>query len=80
MTQTAVDILTKKLNEMETLLQKLLKTKHSLEHDLKLKAAALFVDREKCLWLRKSFPISTFKDTRLAKPGGPVGDDQPMTR
>jgi len=75
-----MEALTKKLAEMEIILQKLLKTKSSLTHDQKLKTAALFVDREKCLCLRRSFPISTFKDTRLPKPGGPDGNDLPMTR
>jgi hypothetical protein len=78
--KNAVDALTKKIAEMQGVQQELLKTKASLEHDLRLKTAALFVDREKCLCLRQSFPISTFKDTRFPKPGGPVGEEAPMTR
>ena len=31
--------------------------KARLEHDLKIKANSLFIDREKCLSSRKSFPV-----------------------
>jgi len=31
--------------------------KARLEHDLKIKANSLFIDREKCLASRKSFPV-----------------------
>ncbi len=31
--------------------------KGRLEHDLKIKSNSLFIDREKCLSSRKSFPV-----------------------
>ena len=37
--------------------QDLLMNKARLEHDLKIKANSLFIDREKCLSSRKSFPV-----------------------
>ena len=37
--------------------QDLLMNKARLEHDLKIKSNSLFIDREKCLSSRKSFPV-----------------------
>ena len=37
--------------------QDLLVNKGRLEHDLKIKSNSLFIDREKCLSARKSFPV-----------------------
>lgn len=37
--------------------QLLLQNKARLEHDLKIKSNSLFIDREKCLSIRKSFPV-----------------------
>ena len=56
--------LQRKLGEVEASHQQLIKTRSCLEHDLKIKANSLFVDREKCLGLRKSFPITTFVTQR----------------
>lgn len=42
--------------EAENSLQILVKTKVSLEHDLSVKANSLFLDQEKCMSMRKSFP------------------------
>jgi len=56
--------LQRKLGEVEATHQQLLKTKACLEHDLKIKANSLFIDREKCMGLRKSFPITTFVTQR----------------
>ena len=39
------------------LFQVLLQNKARLEHDLKIKSNSLFIDREKCLGIRKSFPV-----------------------
>ena len=39
------------------LCQVLLQNKARLEHDLKIKSNSLFIDREKCLSIRKSFPV-----------------------
>lgn len=48
--------LRERLLEAENTLQTLLKTKVTLEHDLSIKANSLFLDQEKCMSLRKSFP------------------------
>jgi len=59
-----VEQLQRKLVEVEAAHQELLKVRACLEHDLKVKANSLFIDREKCLGLRKSFPITTFVTQR----------------
>ncbi|CAG5904042.1 unnamed protein product [Menidia menidia] len=48
--------LQERLMEAESTLQTLVKTKVTLEHDLSIKANSLFLDQEKCMSLRKSFP------------------------
>ncbi|KAM6898186.1 tektin-3 [Lycodopsis pacificus] len=48
--------LQERLMEAENTLQTLVKTKVTLEHDLSIKANSLFLDQEKCMSLRKSFP------------------------
>uniref|UniRef100_A0A8C6WFP9 Tektin n=1 Tax=Neogobius melanostomus TaxID=47308 RepID=A0A8C6WFP9_9GOBI len=48
--------LQERLMEAENTLQNLVKTKVTLEHDLSVKANSLFLDQEKCMSLRKSFP------------------------
>ena len=53
-----VDQLKMKLREAENALQHLLRTKSSLEHDLAIKNNSIFVDREKCMGMRKTFPMS----------------------
>ncbi|XP_028648726.1 tektin-3 [Erpetoichthys calabaricus] len=45
-----------RLQEAENTLQMLVNTKVSLEHDLAVKANSLFIDQEKCMGIRKSFP------------------------
>lgn len=47
-----------KLRESENALQHLLRTKSSLEHDLSIKNNSLFIDRERCMGMRKTFPMS----------------------
>jgi tektin-3 len=54
----SVDQLKTKLREAENGLQHLLRTKSALEHDLSIKNNTLFIDRERCLGLRKTFPMS----------------------
>ncbi|XP_034119582.1 tektin-3 [Drosophila sulfurigaster albostrigata] len=56
--QGTVDVLHHKLQEAEATHQSLLKTRCILEEDLRNKVNALFIDREKCMSLRRSFPIS----------------------
>jgi len=63
-TNEVLEQLQRKLGEVEAAHQQLLKTKACLEHDLKIKANSLFIDREKCLGMRKSFPITTFVTQR----------------
>jgi len=53
-----VEQLRTKLREMENVLQHLLRTKMSLEHDLTVKNNSIYVDRETCLGKRKNFPLS----------------------
>eukprot|EP00094_Tigriopus_californicus_P013682 TCALIF_13239-PA protein Name:"Similar to TEKT3 Tektin-3 (Bos taurus)" AED:0.18 eAED:0.18 QI:297/0.57/0.5/1/0.42/0.5/8/0/424 len=55
--QESIDLLNRKLNEAESAHQDLLVNKARLEHDLKIKSNSLFIDREKCLSSRKSFPV-----------------------
>lgn len=53
-----VDSLKGKLREAENALQHLLRTKASLEQDLSIKNNSIFIDREKCMGMRKTFPMS----------------------
>ncbi|XP_055383789.1 tektin-3-like [Condylostylus longicornis] len=57
-TQESVTKLDKFLQESEAQLQELLKTRNNLESSLAAKVNALFIDREKCLGMRKSFPMN----------------------
>ncbi|KAJ8283485.1 hypothetical protein COCON_G00023350 [Conger conger] len=45
-----------RLAEAESALQMLVKTKVTLEHDLSVKANSLFLDQEKCMGMRRTFP------------------------
>jgi len=53
-----VEALQAKLRDAENALQQLLRTKAALEADLAVKNNSLFIDREKCLAMRKTFPMS----------------------
>ncbi|ESO84948.1 hypothetical protein LOTGIDRAFT_131218 [Lottia gigantea] len=53
-----VDALQAKLRHSENTLQELLRTKSALEHDLSIKNNSVFIDREKCLGMRKTFPMA----------------------
>jgi len=48
-----------KLQQSEAQHQQLLRTRSNLESNLKYKIDALFIDREKCMGLRRSCPISS---------------------
>uniref|UniRef100_A0A8D0GJ34 Tektin n=1 Tax=Sphenodon punctatus TaxID=8508 RepID=A0A8D0GJ34_SPHPU len=48
--------LQQRLREAEDTLQMLVHTKSNLEHDLAVKANSLFIDQEKCMGMRKTFP------------------------
>lgn len=57
--QESIDLLNRKLAEAEAAHQDLLRNKARLEHDIKIKSNSLFIDREKCLSMRKSFPVQS---------------------
>ncbi|XP_041830673.1 tektin-3 [Melanotaenia boesemani] len=54
--EDTIHYLKERLMEAENTLQTLVKTKVTLEHDLSIKANSLFLDQEKCMSMRKSFP------------------------
>jgi tektin-3 len=56
--QDSVGNLQRKLQDAESQHQNLLRTKSTLEGNLKNKVDALFIDREKCMGLRRSFPVN----------------------
>ncbi|XP_072465191.1 tektin-5 [Notamacropus eugenii] len=47
-----------RLCEAQDTLQLLVLTKNRLEHDLSVKANSLFLDKEKCMMMRKTFPCT----------------------
>ena len=57
--QDSVDYLHRKLQEAEAQHQQLLKTRSNLESELHIKVNSLFIDREKCLGMRRSFPLNS---------------------
>ncbi|KAG7491380.1 hypothetical protein MATL_G00003070 [Megalops atlanticus] len=54
--EDTIQKLRERLLEAESALQTLVKTKVTLEHDLSVKANSLFLDQEKCMGMRRSFP------------------------
>jgi tektin-3 len=56
--QDSVSTLHRKLQDAESQHQNLLMTKANLEGNLKNKVDALFIDREKCMGIRRSFPVN----------------------
>ncbi|XP_067860379.1 tektin-3 [Heptranchias perlo] len=53
---TTIQTLQQRLKDAEDTLQMLVHTKSTLEYDLSVKANSLFIDQEKCMGIRKSFP------------------------
>ncbi|MEE6526441.1 hypothetical protein FKM82_027094, partial [Ascaphus truei] len=51
-----IQTLQQRLRDAEDTLQMLVHTKANLEHELSIKANTLFIDQEKCMGMRKSFP------------------------
>lgn len=51
-----IQTLQQRLRDAEDTLQSLVHTKATLEHDLAVKANSLYIDQEKCMTMRKSFP------------------------
>nr|CAH7734745.1 unnamed protein product [Callosobruchus chinensis] len=56
--QYNIELIHRKLQEAEAQHQQLLKTRANLESDLHSKVNTLFIDREKCIGMRRSFPIT----------------------
>ncbi|CAH2016377.1 unnamed protein product [Acanthoscelides obtectus] len=56
--QHNIELIHRKLQEAEAQHQQLLKTRANLESDLHSKVNTLFIDREKCIGMRRSFPIT----------------------
>ncbi|XP_002732125.2 tektin-3-like [Saccoglossus kowalevskii] len=54
-----VDILQNRLRAGEAALQELVRTKTTLEHDLSVKNNSLFIDKEKCMGVRRTYPTTT---------------------
>lgn len=54
----SIEHLQRKQQEAEAQHQQLLKTRSNLEIELQIKVNSLFIDREKCLGMRRSFPIN----------------------
>ncbi|XP_056286607.1 tektin-3 isoform X1 [Pseudoliparis swirei] len=54
--EDTIQKLQERLMQADNTLQTLVKTKVTLEHDLSIKANSLFLDQEKCMSMRKSFP------------------------
>lgn len=55
--QDSVTVLHRKLQQAEAQHQQLLKIKSELECNMKKKVNALFIDREKCMGIRRCFPV-----------------------
>ncbi|KAM6050221.1 tektin-3 isoform 1-T3 [Theristicus caerulescens] len=51
-----IQSLQQRLSDAEDMLQMLVHAKSVLEHDLAVKANSLFIDQEKCMGMRKTFP------------------------
>ncbi|XP_074016284.1 tektin-3 [Numenius arquata] len=54
-----VQTLQQQLRDSEVTLQMLVHAKSVLQHDLAVKANSLFIDQEKCMGMRKTFPSTT---------------------
>ncbi|XP_065591669.1 tektin-3 [Cyrtonyx montezumae] len=53
-----IHTLQQRLRDAEGTLQALVRAKSVLEHDLAVKANSLFIDQEKCMGMRRSFPCT----------------------
>lgn len=60
-----LETLQKKLRQAEDSLQELLCLKTKLEEELAVKNNSLFIDREKCLAMRKTFPMAPICGVRI---------------
>lgn len=57
--QDSIGTLHRKLQDAEAQHQRLLQIKATLESSLKRKVNALFIDREKCMGIRRCFPVDS---------------------
>lgn len=57
--QDSIASLHRKLQDAEAQHHKLLQIKANLESNLKRKVNALFIDREKCMGIRRCFPVDS---------------------
>ncbi|XP_063208471.1 tektin-3-like [Chroicocephalus ridibundus] len=62
--EETVQTLQQQLRDSQDTLQMLVRTKAILQHDLAVKANSLFIDQEKCMAMRKTFPSTA----RLLRP------------
>lgn len=58
MLSSNIDTLHRRLKDAEAQHQQLLRTRSNLESDLHVKNNSLFIDREQCMGLRSSYPIT----------------------
>lgn len=54
----SVEALRHKLSDAENSLHRLAQMRARLDHDLGVKTNSVYIDRDKCLAMRKSFPLS----------------------
>ena len=47
-----------RLQEEQEALQRLVTTRANLEHEIRTKANSIFIDQEKCMGMRKTFPTT----------------------
>ncbi|XP_065340358.1 tektin-3-like [Cloeon dipterum] len=57
--ESSVERLQRKLAEAEAQHQQLLRTKAALQADLQVKSNSLFIDRERCLGMRRGYPLGS---------------------
>ena len=54
----SVEALRQKLQEAEDSLHRLAQVRARLDHDIGVKTNSLYIDRDKCLGLRRTFPLA----------------------
>ena len=47
-----------RLQEEQEALQRLVTTRANLEHEIRTKANSIFIDQDKCMGMRKTFPTT----------------------
>ena len=54
----SIESLRQKLQEAEDSLHRLAQIRARLDHDIGVKTNSLYIDRDKCLGIRRSFPLT----------------------